>query len=137
VRDPSLRGETRGHARPGDAVPHFNVTDVRGAPAAYSAIWQHKILVLVTLPPAELDFARRYGAELTARLAAVQDAALVVTHEPVSGIPPRGLVVADRWGEVAHVSSVSSPAELPPAAEVVEWVDHVRHRCPECEGEAR
>jgi hypothetical protein len=43
-----------------------------------------------------------------------------------------GLVVADRWGEIVHVAR-----EVPRVADVLDWLDHLEQRCPECEGEAR
>jgi len=38
---------------------------------------------------------------------------------------------------VMHVAQAPDVAHLPVPDELVEWVDYVRHRCPECEGEAR
>ncbi len=48
----------------GDPVPHFRVTTIEGLGVAYSTVWQHRILVLVTLPvsdpdPPELQFIGR------------------------------------------------------------------------------
>jgi hypothetical protein len=44
------------------------------------------------------------------------------------------VLFADRWGEVVHVEAT---AELPAATALLEWLDYVERRCPECEGEAR
>jgi hypothetical protein len=45
--------------------------------------------------------------------------------------------VADRWGEIAYVAAAPHVTELPTASELIEWLDYVERRCPECEGEAR
>jgi hypothetical protein len=46
-------------------------------------------------------------------------------------------VVADRWGEIVHIAAPSGIAGLPDPGELLEWLDYVEHRCPECEGETR
>jgi hypothetical protein len=50
----------------------------------------------------------------------------------VTGVPRPGALVADRWGEVVHVED-----GWPTVSSLLEWLDYVAHRCPECEGEAR
>lgn len=124
--------------RPGDLVPHFDVTNLQGEAVTYSTIWQRRNLVLVTLPPS--DPARtftNYAAEVAADIPAGGDTACVLTRDVVTGIPSPGIVVADRWGEIVHIASGAQVAELPSVSELVEWVSYVQHRCPECEGEAR
>jgi hypothetical protein len=60
----------------------------------------------------------------------------VVTRDTVMGVRTPSVVIADRWGEVLHITEPSSSAGLPPPDELIEWIDYIRQRCPECEGEA-
>ena len=124
--------------RPGDQLPHFTVTALDRQPVNYSTIWQRKILVLVSLPPEgsmPLVDVSEFVAEM--RGASQPDTECVITRDRVDGVPCPGAVVADRWGEVVHVASSAHPGELPDAQDLIEWVEHVRNRCPECEGEAK
>lgn len=123
--------------RRGDAVPHFTVTTVDGASFTYATVWQRSNLVLAVLP-SRVD-AAAVSAELRKRAAelARADTACVVTHEPVAGVPAPGVLVADRWGEVVHVAAAPPDGPGSAAADLLEWAEHVAHRCPECEGEAR
>ena len=116
----------------GDQVPHFTVTDVRGERIAYADIWQRKHLVLVSLTGGESG-AEPPGVPRRADVGEC-DAVLVVTGEPIPGVPRPGVVVADRWGEIAFVTHT---AELPPGGEILEWLRFVQLQCPECQGEAR
>jgi hypothetical protein len=124
--------------RTGDPLPHFSVTALDGRRVTYATIWQQQIVVLVILPAAEptpsLARVQAFAAELQA---ACGDAECVITRDGVDGVPCPGAVVADRWGEVVHVASSAHPGELPDAPDLIEWVEHVRNRCPECEGEAK
>jgi hypothetical protein len=125
--------------RRGDSVPHFAVTTIAGEPFSYSTIWQRKNLVLVTLPAMPVDWSATYGDELSARSQEFRthDGELVVTRESIAGVDA-GVLVADKWGEVAFTASAESdPSALPPATELLDWLDYVRRRCPECEGEAK
>ena len=120
------------------AVPHFTVETITGATIDYSRIWQQQHLVLITLRDARASDAAQYAADIDERLRAVRsDTALVVTQHAVDGLPAPGVLIADRWGEIAHVVHADDVAGLPPAQDVFEWVEHVRQRCPECEGETR
>ena len=119
----------------GDAVPHFTVADVTGSTVPYARLWQRQHLVLVRLagdggpvPPA-----------LEAALAplAGDDIAVVITRDPVQGIPSAGVVIADRWGEIAFAAHAARSADLPLADDIAEWMRYMRVKCPECEGEAR
>lgn len=114
----------------GDSVPHFTVADVDGRLVVYSDIWQRKHLVLALMA----DASERDWSDLSAVLAAScePDTACVVSRDAVDGVPSPGVVVADRWGEIAYVA-----AGRPDPREITEWIDHLRHRCPECEGEAK
>lgn len=128
--------EQREMLQRGELVPHFEVRDLAGNVCRYAAIWQRRNLVLVALPAAGPD---TYACELAARGAEVdqRDGTCVITRDAVPGVPAPAVVIADRWGEIAHVAAARDVDELPPAAEVLEWLDYVVRRCPECEGEAK
>ena len=124
----------------GDLVPHFCVTNMEGEAAAYSTIWQRRMLVLITVSATDRDGAfRRYVPELTAQTQtlAAADAALVVTRDAVDGVPCPGVVIADRWGEIVYVAGGPQAAALPSVGEVMQWIDFVQRQCPECEGETK
>ena len=125
--------------RTGELIPHFDVTNLQGQPVAYSAIWQHRNLVLIALPASDADGTSDYVSQLTTHglLSTGDDTAWVMTRDPVPGVAAPGVVVADRWGEIVHIASGATASDLPPAHELVEWVEYMRHRCPECEGEAK
>ena len=53
-----------------------------------------------------------------------------------TGLAGAAVVIADQWGEVAHVVDAGAGHELPSAREIAEWVQYLAIRCPECEGEA-
>jgi hypothetical protein len=123
--------------RTGDAVPHFEATRLDGQPIRYASIWQHKDLVLVTLP--EGASSEAYASAL-AELVSTFDghpAELVVTRSSIPGLPVPGALVADRWGEIFFTTGAARVEELPPPSEIVEWLRYVQVKCPECEGEAR
>lgn len=122
----------------GDLVPHFTVTDLYGRRVDYSSIWQRQNLVLVILPDATSS-SRSYAEQLMAlaRDSKKDDTAWLVTRDRIAGMPNPGAVVADRWGELVHITGAPDVAHLPEPDDLVEWVDYVQHRCPECEGEVR
>jgi hypothetical protein len=126
--------------RPGDLMPHFEVTDLTGRLFVYrDAAWQRRNLVLVCVPPQTSEAeAAGYLAGLTARADEFDGAAAVtiVTRDPTDGLPA-GVVVADRWGEIFHVEHVADAALLPTADALVEWAEFVQRQCPECQAEAR
>jgi hypothetical protein len=124
--------------KPGDILPHFTVIDLSGRRVDYSSIWQRKNLVLVVLSdsgPSSHSYAEQLRAR--ARDSEEDDTAWLVTCDRIARLPSPAAVVADRWGEVMHVAQAPDVAYLPTPEELVEWVDYVQHRCPECEGEAR
>jgi hypothetical protein len=123
----------------GDRVRHFEVDDVDGTRVQYAAIWQRQHLLLVSLRDAATPDAKAFRAALADRAAdiAAYDARLVVTTDPIDDVPRPGVVVADRWGEIAFTAGAASVADLPPVDELVEWVRFVQCACPECEGEVR
>jgi len=120
-------------------VPHFEVTDVHGVPVTYGSLWQRRNLVLVTLPAGESEAATQYVIALTSRTEELDrhDAECVVTRDAVDGLPPPGALVADRWGEIVLVATAPDTAALPPAEELLDWLQYLQSRCPECEGEAK
>lgn len=122
----------------GEQISHFSVTNLDGEQVDYATIWQRKVLVLVSLPADEsvplVDVSEFVAAM---RTASQPDTECVITQDRVDGVPCPGAVVADRWGEVVHVASSSHAAELPDARDLIAWVEHIRNRCPECEGEAK
>lgn len=123
----------------GDQVPHFVVSTVLGSASVYSNIWQQRNLVLVALSESESNADATYVSALIGRAAEFRsrEAECVITREAVPGLPAPGALVADRWGEIAHVAAESSVADLPGADELLEWVEYLQNRCPECEGEAK
>jgi len=130
----------------GDQVPHFEVKTLAGDVFSYTTIWQRKNLVLVTLPEAvDSSSASALGglpAEALAeggRCRDVQqhDGAWVITRDPVPGVPTPGALVADRWGEIVQIAAAPQVSGLPTVSELLEWLDYVERRCPECEGEAK
>ena len=124
--------------RPGQTVPFFEVSDTAGARVAYRDIWQRRPLVLIRLPGDGPEW-RAYAAATASRAPdlSAHGAALVLTTDPVPGLPSAGAVVADRWGEIHEVTTAATPAEMPGADVLVEWLRFVQHQCPECQGEAR
>ena len=118
-------------------MPHFEVRTLSGDVLDYSTIWQRTNLVLVALPQAGS------GAGFLRALTALDlvfqehDAVCVVTRDCIPGLPAPAALVADRWGEVVHIATPSQVEDLPVASELLDWLEYVARRCPECEGEAR
>jgi hypothetical protein len=123
----------------GDSVPHFEVRKLEGEPFRYSAIWQHKNLLLVTIPTLDSESTSAYTADVTARVRDFEDRdlELVITRDRVPGVAVPAVVVADRWGEIVFAEEKSDVADLPGPQELVDWLNYVMIQCPECEGEAR
>ena len=119
----------------GDAVPHFDVITVDRPVIRYAAIWQRRNLVLVTLGSSDADGRYATAVANTADEFARSAAECVITHDEIAGLPAPGMLVADRWGEVVYAVTGSAVSELPSPRELVEWLEYVEHRCPECEGE--
>ena len=123
----------------GDSVPHFEVKTIGGELFKYSTIWQRRHLVLVALPTAESEAPGTYVSQLVGLRSefTAKDAECVVTGDRVPGIPSPAVVVADRWGEIVHVAKASQVDDLTSPGELLDWVDYLDRRCPECEGEAK
>jgi hypothetical protein len=120
----------------GDQIPHVELRTTSGEPFSYRTIWQGRNLVLVALPPVADDAIATELRALAAEFEAA-NAVCVVTRDPVPGLPAPAALVADAWGEIVHVRAVRDAAELPTARALLEWVDYLGQRCPECEGEAK
>lgn len=131
---------TTGALQRGDLVPHFSVRSVNGETVKYSTIWQTEQLVLIALPASHSPAVdvEAYARALSGHTDQFQasQTRCVVTRDPVPGLPAPGALVADRWGEIAYVTHVTDVSELPSARELVEWIEYVQSKCPECEGEA-
>ena len=123
----------------GDSVPHFEARTVEGQLFDYSAIWQRRNLVLVALPASRSEFSVSYISRLVARKSefAAENSQCVITRDVVPGIPSPGVIVADRWGEIVHVANPSRVEDLASPEELLDWVNYLERRCPECEGEAK
>jgi hypothetical protein len=123
----------------GDSVPHLEVRTIGGELFDYSTIWQRHNLVLVAMPAAESQTADNYISRLMALTpdCAAKGAECVITRDRMSAISSPGVVVADKWGEVVHVATASNVDDLTAPEELLDWLDFVNARCPECEGEAK
>jgi len=123
----------------GDLVPHFSLRTLEGLTVRYSTIWQRRNLVLITLPISDSETSRAYLSRLASENPALggHETDYVITRDIVAGTPCPGVVVADRWGEIVHVVAGSDVADLPPPAELFEWVTYLQSQCPECQGETK
>jgi hypothetical protein len=122
-----------------DQVPHFEVTTIGGQQVRYATVWQHRALVLVCLDDApssssvaETEYLK--GLDSLDRSGRTE---IVVTRDAVRQVPRPGALVADQWGEIAFVRGAESVEQLPAASELSEWLQWVRMKCPECEGETK
>ena len=124
-----------------DGMPHFEVMTIDGQHVRYADLWQHFNLVLVSVDSRDDPYGRSLAAH--ANDFAASETALVVSTEPIRGVPTPGVVVADQWGEIAYVFDAHHPDEarqfdrrgttaLPSERELLDWVHSVRMRCPEC-----
>ena len=133
--------ERRAVLRRRDGMPHFEVTTIDGQRVRYGDLWQHCNLVFVSVDSTDDP----YGRALTQHAGDFADAetALVVSTEPITGVPTPGVVVADQWGEIAYVFDAHHPDEarrfdrrgttpMPSGRELLDWIHFVRMKCPEC-----
>jgi hypothetical protein len=67
----------------------------------------------------------------------IHDAECVMTRDVIVGLNTPSAVIADRWGEIVHIAESSTSAGLPAPQEIIDWLEYLGQRCPECEGEAR
>ena len=117
----------------------FTVTNaIDGAPIRYQDIWQRRNLVLVAVPENDPTGAEYTSALIAAaRTLAAHDTVFVVTSTTIPGMPSPGVAVADRWGEIYHVTSAERAADLSTPDDLGAWLRYVQNECPECQGEAR
>lgn len=121
----------------GDTLPHFETRTIAGARFDYATVWQRRHLVLIRLPAtASADDYAGALYERTADFDAHQSVC-VVTHDEGPGLPSPAALVADRWGEVVYLITPARIEDMPTPQDLIEWTEHLEHRCPECEGEAR
>lgn len=120
---------TRGHA-----LPFFAVETVNGSHVSYNQFWQQRNVVLVSLSSGRGESDAAFVTALTGRREDFDalHAACVVTYDAVAGVPQPGAVIADRWGEVQLVA-----AGLPELQDLLDTLEYVQQKCPECEGESR
>jgi hypothetical protein len=123
----------------GDRVPHFDVEQMDGTRARYGELWQLRNLLLLSLPDDEPGEFVDYATRLVRRQAefSAEEAGVVMTRAPITGVPRPGVVIADRWGEIYSVVNARSAPEWPTVEDLLEWFRYIRHACPECEGEAK
>jgi hypothetical protein len=123
--------------QPGDQVPHFEVQTVDGRVFSYRTIWQRKNLLLLLLSESSSDVA--HVSNFRAREPEFEslDAECVITREAVAGIRAPAVLVADRWGEIIHIAALSDSERSPSPEHLLGWLEYIRNRCPECEGEAK
>jgi hypothetical protein len=124
--------------RRGGQVPLFEVRTLDGDLFRYSTVWQHRNLVLIALP-GDAPAGTGVAFEQVARSPAFQHrhSVCVITRDRVPGLEPPAALVADRWGEIVYLTAVSDVNRLPAPSDLLDWLDYVERRCPECEGEAR
>lgn len=122
--------------QPGHSVPHIQVRTVTGDVFSYATIWQRKNFVLAVVGGSPAD--ESYAAALNARASEFRDheSECVVTRDEVPGLEAPAVLIADKWAEIVHITDAADAASLPDPDDLLEWVDYVRRRCPECEGEA-
>ena len=121
----------------GDQVPHFEVRTVQGGVFSYSTIWQRRNLLLVLLPKSSSDAGyisdlRAYESEFRSL-----DTECVIARDEVPWLRGPAVLLADRWGEVIHITAASESARSPAAYDLLPWLQYIENRCPECEGEAK
>lgn len=124
-----------GMLRRGDLIPRFEGAASDGRPIEYDRVWQQRNVVLFALPAGRDAAASRYLTALERGLTELKpaDTSLVVSNSPIAGLPPNTLAIADRWGEIAHIERLASDcSSWPSIDDILEWVEFVRMKCPEC-----
>ena len=126
--------DTRPPLTAGDALPFFDVVTVDGTRVAYEQFWQQRNVVLVSLSSEATVYERQLVTALIGRRAEFDalEAVCVVMRDAVAGVPQPGVVIADRWGEVQSVAS-----GLPEPQDLLDTLEYLQQKCPECEGESR
>jgi hypothetical protein len=127
--------EKRAVLGPGDLIPSFEGQAVDGRRLRYEELWQRRNLVLFVLSAAARAEALSDLAAVEAGLSKLQpdDTTLVICDHTIAGVPLDAVVVADRWGEIAYVHELKpNREEWPSRDEILEWVEFIRIKCPEC-----
>ena len=121
----------------GDHIPRFECVTIDDIRVNYADLWQKKNLAMLCLSEDTSPEAQSYIHELREALPALamHDAVVVVTTNPIDGMPLPGCAVADRWGQMHWVASAERIGELPSPREIAAWLHFVEIQCPECEGE--
>ena len=121
----------------GDHVPRFECVTIDDIRVNYADLWQKKNLALLCLSEDDSPEAQTYIQQLREALPAlaVHDAVVVVTTNPIDGMPLPGCAVADRWGQMQWVASADRVVDLPSPREIAAWLQFVEIQFPECEGE--
>jgi hypothetical protein len=134
--DPQLEP---GVLQKGDLLPFFEVTTVDDGRVRYADLWQRKNVVVVSLPRSATAHGSEYANEIARRSAEFDSfcAVCIVTRDAIRGVPLPGVVIADRWGEIQFLASSAAVADFPDPQELLDTLDYVQQRCPECEGESR
>jgi hypothetical protein len=119
---------------PGDQVPHFSVSTALGQQVRYDRMWQHRNLVFVSVDVRRHPQYGVYASDLMARTRefAAAETELVVSPDPIQGLPAPAVMVADRWGEIVRIFTADADVPLPNADELLDWINFIRMQCPEC-----
>lgn len=127
--------EKRAALSPGDLIPTFEGETGDGRRLQYQEVWQRRNVVLLVLSATARAEASSYLTAVEARVSKLRpdDTTLVICDHRINGVPLGTVVVADRWGEIAYIQELTShPAEWPSVDEILEWVEFIRVKCPEC-----
>jgi hypothetical protein len=82
-----------------------------------------------------ISAASPYLSALESRLSELKpdDTSLVVVDHSIDGLPLNSVVIADRWGDIVHLERLASDQEAwPSITGILEWVEFIRVKCPEC-----
>lgn len=133
----------------GELLPHVDGWDLSGRALPYGEVWQRQHVLVFVLEgwrtqglartgagpvDAEAAPALAYLTALRARVGVLQppNATLFIT-EPQGRLQADSLIVADQWGEIAHVAHLDRDVSTWPSHDaVMEWTEFVRMKCPEC-----
>jgi hypothetical protein len=119
----------------GDLITRFDGATIDGREVPYDQLWQHRNVVLFVLSADLGAAASPYLRALDGRLSALKppDTSLVVSDHTVDGLPQNSVAIADRWGEIVHIEQLASDQEAWPSIDdILEWVEFIRVKCPEC-----
>jgi hypothetical protein len=119
----------------GDLITHFESTTLDGRGVPYDQLWQHRNVVLFVLSSDLIAAASPYLSALEGRLAELKpaDTSLVVSANVVADLPQRSVAISDRWGEVVYVEQLTADQkQWPGLDDILEWVEFIRIKCPEC-----